>query len=804
MVVLWQDTRYGLRMLRRNLRFTIVAVLALGIGIGAITAIYSIIDALVLHPLPQQDSRQLVCFRSIEKQRGFAYPRVFAPIIEDISRQDALLSEVCCFADGYIMRFERDDSIEEVRGSQVSPNFMTFWNTAPSLGRGFLADEGKPSREPVIVLSHRFWQTHCGGREDIIGQTIRLDEQTFTVVGVMPQHFRFPEEDCDFWLPHAGFQDDANLWGVAARLQPGVSRIQVQAMLDTIVPRHIRSLPTPWQEGYGVDAVPLQSLFAGDVYDFLEKTLISVFGAIGFVLLIGCVNTANLLLAQTEARRPEVAVREALGAGQGRLVRQFLTESLLLALLGGLAGIFLSWWLLHVLVPTIPWYVPRVRPVTLNLTMLAFTLLVSVVVGLLVGLAPTLQVYRGRLERAIKEGAAGAGGSVTRRWFHNSLVASEVALCVTLLAGAGLMIRSVKSMLHLDPGFDPAGLLRISTESSGSGPRTYQERIVEIERIHERLASLVGVESVGILMLGLHETAAAEGQTQQRYACLEEGVGMESRDVLRAMRTRLLAGRYLDHSDAHTAGQTVVINEKLAGRFWPGQSAVGKRLTLHLQREPVVLEVIGVVSNTRTSLWGLWGSEVEPTAYRPYQALKDADEQVTFILRTRGDPALLIPIVRRELRAQGLATGVVRFSVIAQDLYNSTAVPRLLMSYMSGFATVGLLLTGIGIYGVLTCSVVRWTREIGIRVAFGAQRRDVIWLIVWQGTVPTLLGVGVGWLLAVSLARFLRHVLFNVGTFDSLTLGSVAVLLGLVAAVACYLPARRATRVDPMTTLRYE
>jgi predicted permease len=796
-------------MLVKNPGFAIVAVLTLGIGIGAITAIFSVIDALILRPLPQKNPEQLVCFRSIEKRQGSVSPRVFSLTVEEIARQEALFSELCYFNAGWTMQWENDDFFEGIRGARVSPNFVSFWSTTPLLGRGFLADEGKPGQEPVIVLSHRFWRTHCGSRDDIVGEAIRFDAGVFTVVGVMPRHFRFPEEDCDFWIPRVGFHNDFTTYGVAARLRPGVSRAQVKAVLDTVLPGHLDALRQFYRERYNVDidVAPLRSLFIlsmGDAYGFLEKVLISVFGAVVFVLLIGCVNTANLLLARTEARQKEVAVRAALGAGRSRLVRQFLTESSLLGLLGGLAGVCLSGCLLSALISSIPWYVPRVKPIGLNLPMLAFTFSVSLLVGLIVGLAPVLQACRGRLEQALKEGTAGAGGSARAGWFRSSMVVSEVALAVALLVSAGLTARSVVSMLDLDPGFEPAGLLRVSLRLPITRPRNSQETVGKAESILERLATLPGIESAGIRLqeLGLG-SASIEGQTNRRYVA-SRGVGVESRDTLRTMRVRLLAGRYLDRSDARVGGHTVLVNERLAKSFWSGQNAVGRKLTFGEPDRRVVLEVVGVVSDVRTSLWGLWDNEAPATMYRPCRAMERANDLAAFILRTRRSPASLIPAVRRELKTQGLARSRVRFSVIAQDLYNSTAVPRLFMAYVSGFATVGLVLAAIGIYGVLAWSVVRRTREIGIRMALGADRRNIVWLVVRQGMYRTLLGIGLGCLLAVSLMRFLRHILFDADSIDLVTLGGVAVLFCIVAAVACYLPVRRATRIDPVTALRYE
>ncbi|UCG58013.1 MAG: ABC transporter permease [Phycisphaerales bacterium] len=791
-------------MLVRDPRFAIVAVLTLGIGIGAITSIFSIMDALILQPLPQRGRGQLVCFRSVGKQ-GQISPHVFSLTVAEIAKQEDLLSELCYFNVGWVMLWENEDFVEEARGARVSPNFTTFWNVAPLLGRGFLPDEGKPGQEPVVLLSHRFWQTNCGGRADIVGEAIRFDRGLFTVVGVMPPHFRFPEDDCDFWLPRVGFDHDLTRYGVAARLRPGVSRARVQAVLDTVLPSHFEAVPQRYRRSYGeaVDVAPLRSLFMGEAHDFLEKALVCVFGVIVFVLLIGCVNTANLLLSRTEARRREVAVRAALGAGRLRLARQFLTESSLLALFGGLTGVVLSWCLLHIMVSSIPWYVPRLRPIELNLPMLAFTLSVSLLVGLVVGSAPVLQACRGRLEQALREGVAGVGGSATG-WFRSSLVVSEVAFAVALLVAAGLTVRSVVSMLHLDPGFEPAGLLRVSLRLRTSAQPDDWEMLARAGSIRECLAGVSRVESVGVRLpeLGL-SGVTAEGRTHPTRV-LTRGISVESQDTLRTMGARLLSGRFLSRSDAYQGSPVILVNEKLAGSLWPGQNAVGKKVSARKRDRTVVFEVVGVVSNIRTRLWGLWGAEASATMYRPYRAMEWTDDWATFILSTRASPASLIPAVRHELKARGLARNRVTFSIIAQDLYDSTAVPRLFMSYVTGFATAGLVLAAIGIYGVISYSVARRTHEIGVRMALGAQRADVFKLVIKKGVILIVIGLVIGVAAALALSRVLASLLYGVTATDPMTFVAVSLLLTVVGLTACYIPARRATKIDPMVALRYE
>jgi putative ABC transport system permease protein len=804
-----QDIKYGTRMLVKHPGFAIMAVLTLGIGIGATTAIFSVIDALILRPLPQKGPGQLVCFRSINQRQGRVSPAVFGPTVEAIAKQNGLFSDLCYFNAGWTMQWERNDFFEEVWGARVSANFVAFWDTVPLLGRGFLADEGKPGQESVIVLSHRFWRKRLGGRDDIVGQAIRFDGGVFTVVGIMPRHFRFPAEDCDFWIPSIGFDNDFTSFGVAARLRPGISRAQAQAALDTVLPGHLDAAPRYWRERYGgdIDVAPLRSLFIlsmGDAYGILERILITVFGAVVFVLLIGCVNTANLILARTQARQKEVALRAALGAGRSRLARQLLTESSLLALLGGLAGVGLSWFALRVLVASIPWYIPRVRPIELNLAMLGFTLSVSLLAGLIVGLAPVVQVCRGRLEQALKEGTPGAGGSVAAGRFRSCLVVSEVALAVILLVAAGLTTRSVAWMLDLDPGYEPAGLLRVSLRLPTRSPPDSRHMISQGESILARLAVLPRVESAGIRLreLGLGN-AAPEGQSDRSYVPVR-GVGVESRDTLRTMRVRLLAGRYLDRSDARVGGRTVIVNRKLAESFWHGQNAVGKRLTFSSEDNRVTLEVVGVVSDIRPALWEPWGGDVLETVYRPARAMDRVDDWAAFVLRTGGNPASLIPAVSAELKAQGLARSEVNFSILAQDLYESTVVPRLFMAYVSGFATVGLVLAAIGIYGVLSYSVVQRTHEIGVRMTLGARPTDVFARVIKTGLSLILVGLLVGAVGALALTRVLTKLLYGVTPTDPATFVAVSLLLTVVGLIACYIPARRATKIDPMTALRYE
>jgi len=810
MQTLWQDIRYGFRILAKTPGFTTVAALSLALGIGGNTAIFSVVNAVILNPLPQKDSARLVHIQSVEKEHGWR---------EGISpRTWYELRQLEVFSALVVDDFERltwkgEDFAEDVDGSFVSPHFFDFWNVRPLLGRTFAPEEGKPGSPPVIILSHEFWQSHLGGRPDIIGQTTHFMDRTFTVIGVMPPHVRFPRADGRFWLPFEGppltppaghlegwdYRDRS--YRVAARLRPGVTNNQLQSVLDVIAQRQAKDCPRTCG-GWTIEARPLRYLFSTEQ---VQQTLWSLFAAIGFVLLIACANIINLLLARNEARQREWAVRAALGAGRWRLVRQLLTETTLLAVLGGTSGLLISWWGTRFLKTFIPWYVPSIKSVGIDFSMLGFTLLMSVAVGLAVGLIPAWLACQRRIDESLKESAALTSVSMGRKIAGRLLVVSELALTVVLLTGVVLMINSVIRLSHVDPGFDPTNLLRVDVYTFLPGeteirPEAKDQMILQMQ---EHFAALLGVNAVGVgidpQLIG-DEEYLPDG-SDQPVIVNELATGVGPSDSLRTMRVPLLAGRYFETVDRGKGQNTIVVNETLARSCWPGQDAVGSKLR-SVRNSARVLEVVGVVGDVRDQAYA---EQVQPTYYRPLEHHYDLSRQRYFLLvRTRTDPSLLIPALRREMKALVPGMRMPSFRIVEHVLYDSTAQNRLYMGYLSCFAAVGLLLSAIGIYGVLAWMVTRLTREIGIRMALGASPRRVLGLVLRQGLFMTCTGILLGVVAATALTRFLSSYLFGVDPLDPLSFIGASLLLGTVAMLACYLPARRAAKIDPMVALRYE
>jgi putative ABC transport system permease protein len=827
------DLKFAFRQLSKDPGFTAIAVLTLALGVGASTAIYSVVDTVLLNPFPGPEPDRLMSIgqRVSEgtHERSFG---VTPPALE------VLLANQNSFANftwWRHMNLERktDNSLEDVSGVIVSPNFFTVWGVHPLLGRTFAQDEaaptspaGIPERDTVIVLSYWMWQSLFGGDPGVLGKTIPLSGRRFTIVGVMPPYFQFPTGGyTKFWVPAEpvrlppGWPASPDTQ-VLARLKPGVSPSQAQATLDTVAQR-LEADATPnklygeWSPGkrLGFWIGTVRSAFGEKD---LQRTLLSLLGAIGFFLLIACANIANLTLARTEQRRHELAVRAALGAGQGRLVRQFLTESLLLAGLGGLAGLGVTPWCVKLLVSLIPETLPRLRSIQIDGHALGFALLVCLVTGLAFGLAPAFHAGRTKLSEVLQQAGnrttGGAGGGHHR----GKLVSLEVALTLVLLAGAGLMIQSVVGLLHVKSGFDPNNLLFIKVwlpwEKYGHEAELNKSRATSADQVcdaifatvQERVASLPGVKGVGYLRNMSVEEYQPDGQgTAVALPCVACGVG--DRDVFRVMRVPLLAGRYLEPNAAGDQPGSVLVNESLARRCWPGQNAVGKRFRRSSgTNDPEVYEVVGIVSDARLDRYD---EQPEPTFYVPYRASARWTRPRYFqnlVVRTQGDPSQFIPLIRKELKAAEPAMKAPMFTDVRRALYQSTQVQRIYMGYLVVFAGTALLLSAIGLYGVLAYSVARRTREIGIRMTLGADRRNVLGLVLAEGARMVGGGVVVGILAAFWLTRLLRNQLFGVSPTDPLIFGLVVLVLVAVALVACLVPALRALRVDPMKALKCE
>ena len=833
-----QDVRYGLRMLRKSPGFTSVVILTLALGVGASTAIYSVVNTVLLNPVPGPQPEQLVQiaerlytqgnFKEQNNQPFFC--GVSAPALEGLRSNQDLFAQFA-WQDSLMLERKTDDFVELESGAKVSSDFFQLWGIKPALGRTFARDEttafnpeGRPTRDSPIVLSHEWWKTFFGGDPAILGRTVELSGRQFTVIGVMPSYFQFPAGYTRFWVAAEpdrlppGWVSGPNT-RVLARLKPGVTIQQVQAMLDTVAARIVKDLgpdargyAQEWRrrpQGLGFWVRPLRQEFQGAYgADTLQHTLFGLVGAIGFVLLIACANVANLTLARTEKRQQELAVRAALGAGRARLVRQLLTESFLLASLAGLASLALTAWGIKLLASLVPESMPRLEAIGVNGHVLCFTLLVSMATALLFGLAPAWRGGGTALGDAIKQAGSGATASTSRSRYRSTLVVVEVALAIVLLAGAGLMIESVRRLLHVDPGFDPENLLYVNIELPW---KTYNDqedrqkaaelRTVAYTAIQERISALPGVKAVAIGKHGAWPERLTVTGRAEPVELLRDGCSIDEGDLFRAMRVPLLAGRYLDRHDLGEAAGTAIINETMARTCWPGENAIGKSFGGASPYGNRTYEVVGVVGDVRDYRFD---QQLRPTFFRPCAELNLEGMRPFVVVRTQTDPRTLIPAIRRELKAVEPAMRMPTMSVARQVLYDSTQAQRTYMRYLIVFAGVGMSLSGIGIYGVLAYSVARRTREIGIRVAVGAEQRHVLAMVMGEGARLVCTGAIVGLLAAFWLTRLLRNQLFEVQPADPSVLAAAVLLLLAVASLACYLPARRATRIDPMVALRYE
>jgi putative ABC transport system permease protein len=740
-----------------------------------------------------------------------------------LSAKDDLFADIVWW-EGFHFERKTRDFIEASYGCSVSPNFFSLWNIKPILGRTFTNDEAarliehsKLDRDTVIVLSYSLWQSQFGGDPSVLGKIIEGNDRHFTIIGVMPRHFQFPiGSRPTFWLPVERPRDSLANVRLFARLEEGVTVKGVQSMLDTVAQQLLREFPreydNSWHKrsgGFGFLIRPLRHQFTRDAYgaEDLQRTLWALLAAIGFVLLIVCVNVANLLLARTEKRQQELAIRAALGAGRWRLLRQLLTESVLLSGLGALGGVLVAVFGMKCLIFLIPENIPRLQPIQLNAVLLVSCIVLSGLTALAFGLVPALQASRSQVSDSLKQAGTGATMSLGWRRYRGALVVIEVGLTVVLLSGAGLMIKSVVRLLHANLGFDlenvliaHPGLLR--GEKYYRSERSAKVREAPFEDMHDRMAALPGVKAVGICKLDFFQLGFTFEGREKSIGLLPAYTGVGDRDLFRAMGVSLLAGRLFEMGDIGEKAGTVIVNESMARLCWPGESALGKKFR---GARGGTYEVIGITRDARIGFRGRWIDEVEPTFFRPYQGhIEGGGYGPYFVIRTERNPGGYIPAVREIIKSVENSMTTPWFEVARQTLYHSTEAPRLYMVYLLVFATVGLALSALGLYGVLSYSVARRTREIGVRIAVGAGRGDVIGMIMRGGVRLVMLGMGLGVVLALGLTRFLRHHLYEVNPADPGVFLAILLTLFAVALVACYFPARRAARIDPMVALRYE
>jgi putative ABC transport system permease protein len=807
MKILWQDIRYGFRMLRKNPGFTAVAVLTLALGIGANTTIFSVVYGVLLKPLPYSEPGQLVQLRA--DWSGSPSTVIGSSTFIEVRAQSQSLACIAAYSGGD-MTLTGAGSAQQVVAGAVTADFFPLLGVQPAWGRNFTGEEDTPNGPKAAILGHGLWQSRFGGDTDVLGRTITLNEQSYTVVGILPARFQYPEP-FQLWIPLALGETDAALASYGegmillkaiARLKPGVTLSQAQAELRTMAQRE--QPPRP-DEAQVVSLVTLHEQVVGDV----RGALLVLLGTVALVLLIACANVANLQLARAAARQREVAVRAALGAARWRIVRGLLTESVLLALAGGGLGLLLAFWGVRALGQWSGASLPSMHGIGIDTWVLAFTLGVSVITGLAFGLAPAVQAWRTDVNAALKEEGRGDTGGHRNRLRH-LLVVSEVALALVLLIGAGLLIKSFSRLMEVHPGFRTAGVLTFQVTLTG---RESAPQIVNfVEQIVERVKALPGVQtaaatdSLPLTDLARIGVAEIEGRPPIDFSQVERGeVTPVSRptvtcDYFHAMGISVKKGRPFTSQDARPPAGSVIVNEAFERHFFPGESAVGKRIRLMPgPAEARWQTVVGVVSDVRQS--GL-SRDVMPQVYSP--DLEDMDGAMSFVVRVTGEPAGLISAVRAVVAEVEPNQALHNVMTMEQRLANTTTSRRLNTVLLGSFAAVALLLAVVGIYGVMSYAVTQRTREIGMRMALGARPGNVMRLVMVQGMRVVLTGAGLGLVGALALARVLRNLLFEVAPTDPATFVCVTLLLSAVALLACYVPARRAARIDPMEALRCE
>jgi putative ABC transport system permease protein len=800
---MFQDLRYGARMLLRKPGFTLIAIFTLALGIGANTAIFSVVNAALLRPLPYEEAERLVVLYETNPQLGRDDINVSYPNFADWRAQSQSFEQLAAYFPGGMVLTGKDEPAR-LQVAAVSAELFAMLRVKPLRGRIFLPEEDKVGGAPVVVLSHALWQSRFGGDEGLIGRQITLDGKSRTVIGVMPPNFAFPPGDqTEMWIPIGPLSERMQNRGVhwltaIGRLKSGVTLRQAQTELATIANRIQQQYPEA-DPGHGVNII--------SGYESLTKNarpaLLTLLVAVGFLLLIACANVANLLLARAETRQKEIAIRTALGATRWRIARQLLTESLLLAVAGGVAGLLLAAWGIDALAGSLPDDIPRAKEIGIDRVVLGFTGALSVLTGLIFGIIPALTRARPALNETLKEGGR-TSATFGRGRIRGVLVVTEVALSLALLVSAGLLIKSFWRLMQVDPGFQPDHLLTMNVSLIGEKYKETGQVISFYRDLPARLGALPGVKSVSAVSVlpisggDSNGNLTIEGRDFPPAQTPSASYRRILPNYFSAMGVPLKQGREFNERDTG-AEKVVIINESMARRFWPDGDAIGKRIKVGPPQNEPWLTIVGVAGDVRNI--GLEAdarlATYEPHAQRPWSSM-------TLAIRTEADPLSLSAAVRGELRSMEKDLLIRALSTMDERIQLSVAPRRFNMTLLAVFAALALSLAAVGVYGVMSYTVTQRTHEIGVRMALGAQSGAVLKLIVGQGLKMALIGVGIGLAAAFALTRWMEDLLFDVPPTDSWTYGVVAVLLLLVALFACWVPARRAAKVDPMVALRQE
>jgi predicted permease len=809
---MFQDLRYGVRMLLKNPGFTAVIVLMLALGIGANAALFSVVNGVLLNPMPFPQPEQLITLH--QSKPNFATGAIPYPNFRDWQRENQTFSAMA-ISRGASFSLIGMGEAEQINGRRVSADFFSVYGVKPQLGRDFARSEDERGAAPVVLISAELWQRKFGASPDAVGKSLALDDKSYTIVGVLPASFKL-NRGVDVYMligqwDNPGLQNRSAALGLhgIGRLKPGVTLAQAQADLDGVMRRLAAAYPES-NRGNGAALVPLKERLIGDAGSILWMLL----GAVGFVLLIACVNVSNLLLARSTGRTREFAIRAALGAGQWRLLRQSLTESMLLALAGGAVGLTVAGWGTKAALTALPTTLPRAEDVGLDVRVLVFTLAISLLTGVLSGLAPALKTSQWRLAETLKEGGRGASGG--RHRAQGVMVAVEMALALVLLIGAGLMLRSLSALWRVDPGFRADNVLtfglRLPPSMRSASPEAVRANLRELS---DRLGSMPGVRAVsfssGAVPLLSEDDLYFWLDGQPKPASTSEMpmalVYRVEPGYLTAMGIPLKQGRFFTDQDDERSKPVVVIDEILARQYFPNEDPIGKRINLGGDRGP--LQIVGVVGHVNQ--WSLDSNDresLQAQLYEPFRQLSGNPSGVGVVMRAEEGAGkagtALFDSIRRVVQSQNSQNVIFRPQTMNEVIADSLGRQHFSMILLGAFAAVALLLASVGLYGVISYLVGQRTNELGIRIALGAQRKDVLHLVINHGMKMALGGVAIGLAAAFGLTRLMANLLYGVSATDPATFAAIALLLVMVALAACFVPAWRATKVDPLVALRHE
>jgi predicted permease len=809
---LLQDLRYGGRQLRRNPGFTAVAVVALALGIGANTAIFSVVNAVVLRPLPIHQPGRVVVVHDQFTRLGLPSIGVSVPDFADLSRRTDIFESTAVLSDRSFS-LTGSGQPERLAAFLVNSAFFPLMGVKPLLGRWFFPSEDKPGASHVAIINEGLWRGAFGSDPKLIGKSITLDGENYTVVGIMPSSFQLPNMAPDLWAPLAltpaqldPTKERGHQWlYMLARLRPTVTLAQAQTAMDSMARRFMREYPDnfPAHIGYGIKVVPLLADLIGNTGKFLFVLL----AAVGFVLLIACANVANLTLARASTRSREMAVRVALGAGRVRIVRQLLTESVLLALIGGALGLLLALWGVDLLRTIGPKNVPRLNKADIDGTVLAFTAAIAVITGVLFGLAPGFEAFQSNLHETLKEGGRSGSAGVARERVRSLLVIGEFALTLVLLTGGVLMVESFVHLLEVNPGFDPQNVLTMQITLSDAQYSKPSQIAGFYDALLERVSHLPGVKAAGAVDVLPFSDFGNSGGFHIEGEPVRSGALLPHADVRRVMpgyfrtlRIPLRRGRAFTEPDAASSPNVAIIDDVLAKQYWPEQNPIGHRVAMASDsRSPQWYTVVGIVGNVRNRGFS---APRKGVLYFPLAQMPKL--HMSLVIRTASNPEGIASAVRKVAASIDRQQPVYGVETMEQYVSESVSNQRLAVTLLAAFSVLALILAAVGIYGVISYFVSQRTHEIGIRVAMGARKSDVFRLVVGHGMVLAVAGVGIGIVGALALTRAMSSLLYGVSPTNLLTFAAVSLLLTGVGLLACYIPARRATKVDPIVALRYE